>query len=67
MLCLCRINGGLTKSYLDFIAIMINNIDEDERNKVQVLWLDESHINRFALNLTFKLWHPGFCYPENWY
>jgi len=60
------INGGKAENYLHMCEVLKNQIDEDEKNGITAKWHDESHINRYVLNLEenqYKLLDPGYCYP----
>lgn len=59
-------NGGWAKNYLDMIKKLKNNIEKDERNGAIALWHDESHLNNYILNHSYKLLDPSYAYPEGW-
>ena len=59
-------NGGDSKSFLQMAATIVERIDEDDRNGVQSVWVDESQMNRYLYeNPPAKILTPSFCYPED--
>ncbi|MEK7202853.1 MAG: family 6 glucosyltransferase [Patescibacteria group bacterium] len=60
------INGGETKSFLNIIEMLNNNINEDYKNKIIAVWHDESHWNWYLNNHPdmVKNISPSYCYPE---
>ena len=59
-------NGGYTENYLKMISALRQNIDQDERNHIMAKWHDESHLNRYVMDINYKLLHPGYIYPDSW-
>lgn len=58
------INGGLSPAYLEMIESIKKAVDTDLQQSLVARWHDESHLNKFALGKSFKLWHPGFATPD---
>lgn len=58
------INGGLSAAYLEMIESIKKVVDTDLQQSLVARWHDESHLNKFALGKSFKLWHPGFATPD---
>lgn len=59
------LNGGNTKSFLQAIKIMKNNIKEDFSNNIIAIWHDESHWNRYLVDRKdVKILSPAYLYPE---
>ena len=58
------INGGLSGAYLDMVEACIKAVDADLQQGIVARWHDESHLNKYALGRSFKLWHPGFATPD---
>ena len=58
-------NGGATGPFLSMARTIKMAIDEDDKNGVQAVWVDESHLNRYLFdNPPSKILSPSFCYPE---
>ncbi len=68
------LSGGTSELYWQLIERCNNNIDYDLKNGVIAKWHDESHINRYLLDLqkntnrdfVVKILHPGFLYPDGY-
>lgn len=58
------INGALCDAYLDMIESIKKAVDVDLQHGLVARWHDESHLNKFAIGKSFKLWHPGFATPD---
>jgi len=61
------VNGGKAANYLHMCEVLKNRIDEDEKNGITAVWHDESHINRYLLDLEenqYKLLNASYCFPE---
>ena len=59
-------NGGDSKAFLQMAATIVERIDEDDRNGVRAVWVDESHFNKYLYdNPPAKILTPSFCYPED--
>lgn len=57
-------NGGKTKSYLEFIKKIDVDIIDDLKKGIIALWHDESHVNHEIVNLrNYRLLSAAFCYP----
>jgi hypothetical protein len=59
-------SGGYSAPYLSMIDELSRNIDIDEKNNIIAVWHDESHLNKYALKVDYKLLHPGYMYPDGW-
>lgn len=57
-------NGWTTDSFLKMCKTLSNNIDIDNSHWIIALWHDESHINKYILNHSYKLLDSGYLYPE---
>jgi hypothetical protein len=57
-------SGGWRDAYMSMINELCHNIDIDEKNNIIAVWHDESHLNKYALKVRYKLLHPGYMYPE---
>lgn len=58
------LNGGTSKTYLNFIRRVNKNTQIDFSKGVVAKWHDESHLNKYILGKKIKLLHAGFLYPE---
>ena len=59
-------NGGKSKEFLEMSKILSNNIDIDYANGIIAIWHDESHMNRYFIDIPPTLiLDPGYCYHEN--
>ncbi|OUM61769.1 glycosyltransferase family 6 protein, partial [Piromyces sp. E2] len=61
------VNGGRAKEYLHMCEVLKSRIDEDDKNDVVAVWHDESHINKYLLELEksqYKLLNVSYCFPE---
>lgn len=60
-------NGGSINEYLRMANVLSNNIAEDHRKGIIAIWHDESHMNRYFINVPpTKVLDPSYCYPESW-
>lgn len=59
-------SGGFSEPYLAMVSALCRNIDTDKDNGIIALWHDESQLNRYALDVRYKLLHPGYMYPDDW-
>lgn len=59
-------NGGCQEAYLKLIQTLKQNVEEDERKGIVALWHDESHLNRYILDHSYKLLSSAYLYPEGW-
>lgn len=61
------VNGGRTVDYLQMCNELKNRVDRDYANDTVAKWHDESHLNRYILDIdedAYVVWNPGFCYPD---
>ncbi len=59
--------GGQSTAFLRMCHQLKNNIDKDFENDIVAKWHDESHINKYFVEIEPKKLHPGYCYPQDWY
>ena len=59
-------NGGRTREYLTLIEKCRMNTEKDLKNNIVAVWHDESHINRYFLDLPPKILNNSYNYPENY-
>jgi len=45
------VNGGKANDFLQMCEVLKNKIDEDDKNGIVAIWHDESHLNRYFLDL----------------
>ena len=57
-------NGGTSKAFLEMSETINYNTDRDFSNNIVARWHDESHINRYILNHSYKILSPAYAYPE---
>lgn len=62
--------GGRKDDFLKMSEILQNNIDKDLENNIIALWHDESHINRYLVDLKYQNKKPlilpaNFTWPED--
>lgn len=62
------LNGGQKDAYLTLIDELKRRIEEDKKSSVIALWHDESHLNRYAIDIDdqVKILDPSYGYPEGW-
>lgn len=58
------LNGGIGTEYRRLICELNENVDIDLKNNIIAVWHDESHLNRYIIDKSPKVLHPGFLYPE---
>ena len=61
------VNGGRADAYLAMSRELMRRVDDDYRRGVVARWHDESHLNRYILDLQkteYMVWDPGYCYPD---
>lgn len=58
------INGGWAPDYIAFIRALRSAVDQDERHGIVARWHDESHINRYIVDIKCKILHPGYAVPD---
>lgn len=56
--------GGETKTYMEAVKTMRNNIQTDLDNGITAVWHDESHWNKYLTEHQFTELTPAHCYPE---
>lgn len=56
--------GGETKTYIEAVKTMRNNIQTDLDNWITAVWHDESHWNKYLSENTFTELTPAHCYPQ---
>lgn len=59
-------NGWSSANFLSMCKTLSKNIDSDKKNNIIALRHDESHINNYLLNKTYKLLDAWYLYPESW-
>lgn len=59
------LSGGKAKEYIQLINTLKNNTDIDYNNGIIAIWHDESHLNKYIQDVSYKLLNPGYCYPSN--
>lgn len=59
-------SGGKTKEYIQLCEILKARIDQDTSNKLIAVWHDESHVNRYFLDIPPMTLSPAYLYPEGW-
>ncbi len=62
------LNGGKSKEYLALIDELEIRINRDKESGVIALWHDESHLNRYAIDVQEQvtILNPSYGYPEGW-
>jgi hypothetical protein len=61
------VNGGETKTYLDMMFKLRDNINIDTANGVMADYHDETHLNHFmAYCEDYKELNPSYCLPQAW-
>lgn len=61
------VNGGKSRAFLKLTEELRRRIDSDTEKGIVALWHDESHINRYAYEISgYKLISPSYFYPEGW-
>ncbi|MBE6105753.1 family 6 glucosyltransferase [Anaerovibrio lipolyticus] len=58
-------NGGSGKVYTKLILDLEKNIDIDYQKGIIALWHDESHLNKYILNHSYKILDPSYVFPED--
>lgn len=58
------LNWWYTKDYLLMCKILSKNIDIDKANWIIALWHDESQLNKYILNVNYKILDSSYLYPE---
>jgi len=58
------LNGGTSEAYLRLIDHIKAAVDTDSRNNITAVWHDESHLNRYILDVNYKLLDASYAYPE---
>lgn len=61
------VNGGKTADYMKMCNELKNRVDKDYANATVAKWHDESHLNRYLVDINeddYVVWHSGFCYPD---
>ena len=62
-------NGGKAKNYFELVHCLDDSIKKDLEKNVIALWHDESHLNRYMLDLDetkYRILNPSYAYPEDW-
>ncbi|ORY21241.1 nucleotide-diphospho-sugar transferase [Neocallimastix californiae] len=60
------INGGKANDFLQMCEVLKNRIAEDDKNNIVAIWHDESHLNRYFLDLDpsqYRLLNISYNYP----
>jgi len=61
------LNGGRTNDYLNMYEILKKRVDEDDKKDIVAVWHDESHLNRYLLDLdenNYKLLNISYGFSE---
>lgn len=59
--------GGKAEEVLNIAKILSQRIDDDLSRGVIAVWHDESHWNRYCIDIRpTHILSPSYCYPENW-
>jgi hypothetical protein len=56
--------GGSRIKFLEMSETIAENTDEDIRNKVEAVWLDESHLNKYLYDNPPKTLSPYYAWPQ---
>ena len=61
------VNGGKANDFLQMCEVLKNKIDEDDKNGIVAVWHDESHLNKYIVNLEpnqYKLLNISYNYAH---
>ena len=58
--------GAKSEEFSKMVSIMERNVDRDLENNVVAIWHDESHLNRYLIDVKYDVntLHPGYATPE---
>ncbi|RAX55999.1 hypothetical protein CCY97_01460 [Helicobacter sp. 10-6591] len=63
------VNGGKTQAYLELVEVLKERIEKDLSNGIIAQWHDESHINRYIIDLVedkdYKILSASYAFPQN--
>lgn len=57
--------GAKTNEFIKMNSVLNKNITEDLKNNIIAVWHDESHFNKYILNIPCKRLHIGYCHPSH--
>lgn len=64
--CCGGFNGGTPDSFLKMSETIANNINIDAENGIIAIWHDESHLNKYFVDMPpTKILDCGYCAPES--
>lgn len=60
--------GAKSEEFSKMIKKLDDNVNIDLSNGIVAIWHDESHLNRFLIDVKqdVNTLHPGYATPENW-
>lgn len=56
--------GSKTEDFIKMNSTLNNNVIEDLKNNIIAIWYDESHLNKYILNVPCKRLHSGYAHPS---
>lgn len=57
--------GAKTSEFITMNSVLNKNIIEDFKNNTIAVWHDESHFNKYILNVPCRRLHTGYCHPNH--
>lgn len=58
--------GGEKNEFLKLVKVCMQNVDIDLEKKIIAIWHDESHLNKYFVQVTPKILDSSFIFPENY-